>query len=69
MSILLDVAKELFSMFVADFRLAVGVLCLVSLVALVVDYLGMAPLIGGGLLLVGSLCIVIEATVRKARGA
>lgn len=69
MSILLDVAKELFSMFVADFRLTVGVLCLVALVALAVDYIGITPLAGGGLLLVGSLFIVIEATVRKARGS
>lgn len=69
MSILLDVAKELFSMFVADFRLAIGVLVLVGLVALAVDYVGIAPLAGGGLLLVGSLFIVIEATIRRARGS
>ena len=69
MNILLDVAKELFGMFVADLRLATGVLCLVALVALAVDYLDVAPLAGGGLLLVGSLLIVIEATLRKARGS
>ncbi|MGF7163275.1 hypothetical protein FHS85_004938 [Rhodoligotrophos appendicifer] len=69
MSILLDVAKELLSMFVADLRLAVGVLSLVILVALALEYGGIAPLAGGGLLLVGSLLIVIEATVRQARGS
>jgi len=67
MSILLDVTKELFGMFVADLRLAVGVLCLVALVALVVDYIGIAPLAGGAILLIGSLVIVIEATIRSAR--
>ena len=69
MSILLDVAKELFGMFVADLRLAVGMLVLVALVALFIDYLGIAPLAGGGLLLLGSLLIVIETTLRKARGS
>ena len=69
MSILLDVAKELVGMFVADIRLAIGVLCLVALVAVAVDYLGFAPLAGGALLLLGSLLIVIEATLRKASGS
>ena len=69
MSILLDVAKELFGMFVADLRLSIGVLVLVGLVALAVDSLGLAPLAGGGLLLLGSLLIVIEATLRKAQGS
>lgn len=68
MSIIIEVVKELFSMFVADARLAVGVLFLVALVAFLVDYLSFPPLAGGGLLLVGSLLIVIEATVRQARG-
>lgn len=67
MSILLDVAKELVGMFVADLRLACGVLFLVALVALAVDYLEIAPIVGGALLTGGSLFIVIEATIRKAR--
>lgn len=67
MNILLEVAKELFGMFVADFRLAVSVLLLVAVVAVVVDYLVITPLAGAGLLLAGSLLIVVEATVRKAR--
>ena len=67
MSVLLEVAKELFGMFVADFRLAVGVLCLVALVALAVDYLHVAPMLGAGLLVLGSLLIVVEATIRESR--
>ena len=67
MSILFDVVKELFGMFVADLRLAVGVLVLVALVAFLVNYAGIPPLAGGTLLLLGSLLIVIEATIRNAR--
>jgi hypothetical protein len=67
MSILLEVVKELFGMFIADLRLAVSVLVLVAIVAACVDYLAIAPLAGGLILLVGSLAIVIEATIRQAR--
>lgn len=69
MSIFLDVAKELFGMFVADFRLAIGVLVLVALVAILLDYDAISPLVGGLFLLLGSLLIVVEATIRKARGS
>ena len=56
-------------MFVADLRLALGILCLVALVAFLNDYLAITPLVGGGLLLAGSLLIVVEATLRKAQGS
>lgn len=67
MSILVEVVKELFGMFVADARLALSVLALVIVVAVLVDYLAIAPLAGGLILLVGSLAILIEAAVRQAR--
>jgi len=71
MSIMIDVLKELFAMFVADARLTLAILLLVAVVAGLVGS-GMAPILGGGVLLMGSLGILVlsvgrEAKVRKIR--
>jgi hypothetical protein len=71
MSIMIDVLKELFAMFVADARLTLAILLLVAVVAGFVGS-GMAPILGGGVLLMGSLGILVlsvgrEAKVRKIR--
>lgn len=68
MSILLDVVKELFGMFVADLRLAIGILVLVAAVAFLLREVHVAPLVGAALLVIGSVVILIEAVARKARG-
>lgn len=67
MSIILDVVRELFGMFVADLRLAIGVLVLVGVVAWLANGLGEPSALCGALLLLGSLAIVLEATLRQAR--
>ena len=67
MSIIIDVAKELFSMFLADARLTTATLVLVALVALIVVAMRIEPLVGGALLLAGCLAIVVEAAAREAR--
>jgi hypothetical protein len=67
MSIIVDVAKELLGMFLADARLTITTLILVAVVAALISGLRVDPMLGGGLLLLGSLVIVVEAAVREAR--
>ena len=67
MSILVDIAKELLGMFLTDARLTFAILILVAIVALLVVWLRIDPVLGGSLLLAGSLLIVVEAAVREAR--
>jgi hypothetical protein len=67
MTLLLEVAKELFSMFLADARLTVATLVLVGLVAVLVLTIGVPPSVGGALLAIGCVLIVVEAAVREAR--
>ena len=62
-----DVAKELVGMFLADARLTISILVLVAAVAGLVDLLGVNPGIAGGLLLVGTLLILVESVVREAK--
>jgi hypothetical protein len=67
MNILRDVARELLGMFLADARLTTAILVLVALVAGLVIAVSVEPLLGGSVLLLGSLAIVVEAAVREAR--
>jgi hypothetical protein len=67
MNIVSDVARELSAMFLADFRLTISVLILVAIAALLIDWLHLNPLVGGSLLVVGSLLILVDAVVRGAR--
>jgi hypothetical protein len=67
MSIVIDVAKELFSMFLADASLTTATLVLVALVGLIVVAMRIEPLVGGALLVAGCLAIVTEAAAREAR--
>jgi len=66
MSILLDVAKELLGMFLADARLTLATLVLVAGIAGLLA-LQAAPLLAGAVLLCGCLAILIEAVLREAR--
>jgi hypothetical protein len=67
MRIVADVAKELASMFLTDVRLTLAILILVAVVAYLIEWLHFGSILGGGLLLVGSLLILVEAAVREAR--
>jgi len=67
MTLLRDIASELFGMFVADARLSGAILLLVVLVAALVATLGAEPLLDGGLLLFGCLAILVAAAIRGAR--
>ncbi len=65
MNILRDVAKELLSMFLADFRLTLSIPLLVAIAAISVDWLH--PLVGGAILVVGTLLILVEAVAREVK--
>lgn len=66
MSIIGEVLQELFGMFLADAWLTTAVVILVAIVAGIVG-LGIEPLLGGAVLLLGCLTILIETTRREAR--
>ena len=67
MSILREVFAELFGMFVADARLTVAILCVVAVAAALIRLAGMAPLLGGGVLLAGCLGVLISAVLSAGR--
>lgn len=68
MTLLRDIVGELVGMFVADARLTGAILALVSIMAGLVLWAGLPPLLGGAGLLAGSLLILVEAACREARG-
>ncbi len=67
MSIIVEVAKELLGMFLADARLTTATLVLVTIVAGLVVALHLEPLVGGSVLLLSCLVILVEAAVREAK--
>jgi polyferredoxin len=67
MTIIIDVAKELLGMFLADARLTMATLVLVAIVASLVVALHVEPIWCGGVLLLGCLAILVEAAIREAR--
>jgi len=67
MTILVDVAKELFSMFVADLRLTLATLALIALVGSLAYLFRLDGALCGAALLAGCILILIEATFREAR--
>lgn len=67
MKIIQEVLAELFSMFWADARMTTAVLVLVAIVAVLINFTSINSLWLGGLLLLGSLAIVLEAAYRETR--
>lgn len=67
MKIIHEVLAELFSMFWADARMTTEVLALVAVVAALIKFTSINSLWLGGLLLLGSLAIVLEAAYRETR--
>ena len=69
MTMLREVAAELIGMFVAEMRLTISALAIVAMVAFLVDFIGVDPLLGGAVLLLGSLILLVESVLRGARPA
>ena len=67
MCLISAILSELFSLFVDDGSLALQVVGLIAVVAALVKLAGLAPLWGGGLLLLGCLCILALSLARMAR--
>lgn len=67
MSILRDVLSELFKMFVSDARLTASILVMVLIVMVMIDATVLPPLAGGGVLVLGSLAILVLSVRRTAR--
>ena len=67
MKILADVAKELFSMFVADLRLTLSTLGLIALVGTLILWFKLDRPFCGAVLLAGCVLVLLEATSREAK--
>ncbi|WP_233253168.1 DUF1127 domain-containing protein [Paracoccus binzhouensis] len=67
MTILKDVLAELVGMFIGDARLSAAILAVVAVAVALIDLAQVEPLIGGGVLLVGSLAVVPIAARLAAR--
>ncbi|NOX41744.1 MAG: hypothetical protein GXP05_14950 [Alphaproteobacteria bacterium] len=67
MTIIFDVFKLLFKMFVADFRLTMAVLAGVVIVAILLKGVGIDPVWGGMLLLAICVAVLFETVLREAR--
>ena len=67
MTLLRDIAFELIGMFLADARLTSAILVLVGIVVGLRLGLGVEPLVGGGVLLIGCLVILVESAARETR--
>lgn len=67
MSILRTAISELIGMFIDDGSLATLCLILVAAVAGAVELLGLPPLLGGVLLLVGCLAILVHSVLRAVK--
>jgi hypothetical protein len=60
-------SAELVGMFFAEKRLALALLALVAVIGLLVDFAGVHRLVGGALLLFGSLTLLIASVCQAAR--
>jgi hypothetical protein len=67
MTVLKEIAAEIFGMFISDARLTVAVLAIVAASATAIRLAGTDPLIGGGILLIGCLGLLVENVHRSAR--
>jgi hypothetical protein len=67
MKILLEVGAELFSMFMADARMALTSLILVTVAFALLNFTALNPVWVGAALLVGCLVNVVDAAVREKR--
>jgi hypothetical protein len=67
MRMLKELAAELVGMFVGETRLTISVLAIIALVGSLVDFIGLDPLLGGAVLLLGSVTLLVESVLRGAR--
>jgi hypothetical protein len=67
MTILKELTGELIGMFFGETRLAAAVLTLVAATGLLIDFVGLDKLMGGAMLLFGSMALLVVSVCRAAR--
>jgi hypothetical protein len=67
MKTLRELAAELLGMFFAEKRLTLALLALVAMTGSLVDFAGLDQLVGGAILLFGSLALLVSSVCRAAR--
>jgi hypothetical protein len=67
MTVLKEVVAELTGMFLAEKRLTIAVLTVVTMAGCLVDFTDLDPLVGGSVVLFGCLTLLIESVCRFAR--
>lgn len=67
MTMLKELIGELIGMFFVEKRLTVAILALVAVIGWLVDFAGIDRLLGGGILLFGSLALLIASVCHAAR--
>jgi hypothetical protein len=67
MTVLKEVVAELIGMFVAERRLTIAVLTIVTMAGFLIDFTDLDPLVGGSVVLFGCLILLIESVCRSAR--
>ena len=67
MTMLKELAAELIGMFLAEKRLTLAVLALVAVTGLLVDFTNVDRLVGGAILLFGSLILLVVSVCHAAR--
>jgi hypothetical protein len=67
MTVLREVAAELIGMFVAEKRLTIAILGVVTAAGCLVNFTDLDPLVGGSVMLLGCLILLVENVWRSAR--
>jgi len=67
MSILMDVLKELFSMFMGDARLTASIIAVIAVAAALIFLTDLPALVGGAFLLCGCLTVLIVSVRQEAK--
>ena len=67
MTVLKDVVAELIGMFLAEKRLTIAVLTVVTMAGCLIDFTDLDPLVGGTVVLFGCLTLLIESVCRSAK--
>ena len=69
MTVLKEVVAELITMFVAESRLTIAILGVVTVAGCVANFTDLDPLVAGTMMLLGCLILLIESVWRSAKAS
>lgn len=69
MRMIKDLLSEVVGMFIADAWLSAAIVGLLAFAAILIEVAQLDPLVGGGVLLFGSLALLVESVRRRSRAA